>query len=421
MKKLHYGWIICIGCFLLNFCALGMCTSTISIFYPYLRERLGVSNTEISMIPTIRCLASTLVIFVTGAYYKKVGLRLGSALSCGIMAISWLMFSRANSIGVCYLASAVMGITYSLGALYPIAIFMRNWFEDKRATAMAISLCGSSLCAIVLPPLITMVIENQGLMTAYIVVAAGSFVSAVILFFLLRETPEELGLKAYQGAKGSSGKETVRKKRDVVLSSPEKFLLIFALLLMGLVGAPSTAHYSIHFQTAGYTGLAAAAAISVYGIALAVGKGSFGVLDDRIGTYKVNYIFLVAWVVASVATALVNGSSILLLNTASFLNGIGLTNASIGVTLWCGELASEKDYERSVQSGQIANTVGSFVGTPIPGMVADLTGSYAPIYLCYAVMLSVMGIIVQWLYRKHLIKPERLEKYERLKNQPVKG
>ena len=347
--KIHYGWMICLGCFLLNFCALGM-------------------------------------------------------------AMSWLLFAHADSIWICYIASAVMGVTYSLGALYPIAIFMRNWFDDSRATAMGISLCGSSLCAIVLPPFITVLIEKRGLMSAYMFVAAFSLLSAFALFFMLHEKPENLGLVPYRKTTGKTAKTESRPEKDVRLSKKEAALLTFALLLMGLVAAPSTAHYSIHFQTAGYTGIAAAAAISVYGIALAVGKGLFGVMGDRMGTYKVNYFFLVAWVLASAATGLVNGSSMFQLNVASFLNGLGLTNASIGVTLWCGELAAKKDYEKSVQRGQIANTVGSFAGTPFPGIVADITGSYAPIYLGYAVMLGVMSIIVQGLYRKHIVCPARAAK-----------
>lgn len=404
-NKIHYGWFICLGCFILNFCALGMCTSTVTVFYPYLREGLGVSNTEISLIPTIRCLFSTLAIFGTGAYYRKLGLRTGSTLSCVILAVSWLLFSKADSIWMCYIASAVMGITYSIGAIYPIAIFMRNWFKDSRATAMGISVCGSSLCAIVLPPLLAAFIEEKGLTSGYLLVTACSVLSAAASFIILREKPEDIGMAAYQ-------KEGVQKTRtgekpvqDIRITRTENILLVTALLIMGLVAAPSTAHYTIRFQTAGYSGIAAAAAISVYGVALAVGKGIFGIAGDRLGTYKVNYLFMTAWVLASAATALVNGKSILLLNIASFLNGIGLTNASIGVTLWCGELASKEDYEKSVQRGQIANTVGSFVGTPVPGIVADLTGSYTPIYMVFAGMLVVMSAIIQFLYRKYIVRP----------------
>lgn len=402
---MHYGWIICIGCFILNFCALGMCTSTISVYYPYLRDNMGISNTAVSLIPTIRALFSMISIFAAGAYYKKTGLRIGACASCFLLAVGWLLLGVSGTVVLCYVSAAIMGIAYSLGSVYPIAIFMRNWFEQKRATAMAVSFCGSSLCAFALPPVITQIIESRGVAGAAMITMAFCMICTAILYLLLREKPADLGMEPYGfGENNAESSVNKTKTKEVHLSKTEKILLIGAFLIMGLVAAPSTAHYSIHFQTVGYSAAVAALGISIYGVALAVGKIAFGAAKERIGTYRVNYLFLGAWVAASLATAFVHGSVIWVI-VASFLNGIGLTNGSIAVTLWCGELAARADYEKSVQQGQMANAVGAFVGTPFPGIVADLTGSYLPIYVIYAVMLVGMAVIVQGLYRKHVVRP----------------
>lgn len=328
-------------------------------------------------------------------------MREGAALSCLFLAISCVMFAVARSVFMLYMAALVMGIPYALGALFPLAIFMNSWFEDRRATATAISMCGSSACAILLPPVITFTVESRGLTQALLIEAGFILICTILLYGLLRSRPADMGIRPYREAEGKKKTQCSRRLPDVHLTKWETALFTAAMFTLGLSGAPNTAHYTIHYRTAGYTGIQAATALSVYGLLLAVGKCAYGLAVDRKGTYKVNYTFQAVWIAACFMTAAVNGSSTDMLYLSAALNGIGLTLGSIGITVWSGELTTKKDYVRSVRRCNMVNTFGSLLGAPLPGMIADHTGSYGPAYIMYGLFLGAAFITVQIIYGKY--------------------
>ena len=44
--------------------------------------------------------------------------------------------------------------------------------------------------------------------------------------------------------------------------------------------------------------------------------------------------------------------------------------------------------------------VGSFAGSPVPGLLADKTGSYAGAYVLFTAILILIFVIIQGMYQR---------------------
>lgn len=399
--RAHYGWIICLGCLLLHSCACGLIASTFSVYLPYIKTEFGFSDTQTSLINTVRFLSSMLSMLTAEWYYKKVSLRFGMTFSCLILAASFMLLSQANSGILCYLAVAVMGVAYSYGTMIPIALILRNWFQDSRSTAIAIATCGSGIITVIAPPIITKLVEAYGLYKTFAIEAGYIVICAAILYLILRDFPSELSLEPYRKA----GSETKQQKKSRIADSNvtkrESIQMITGVFLMGCAIGAFLNPLVIHYRTVGFSSFQAASALSVYGMVLITGKIMFGITSDRFGTYRVNYIFLLSWILACFTTAMVTFDSVPLLYIAVILSGIGTALGTVGITVWAGELSSADTYARNVQQYQFASAFGQLIWSVTPGIIADITGSYSFSYTLLGFILIFVLIFVQLTYHRH--------------------
>ena len=77
MKRLHRAWAVCLGCtFMLLICG-GLGINAFSVSQPYILSQNGFTNTQTSMIVTVRSVTYLLSMFAVTLYYRKLGYRLG--------------------------------------------------------------------------------------------------------------------------------------------------------------------------------------------------------------------------------------------------------------------------------------------------------------------------------------------------------
>ena len=81
MKRLHYGWAVCLAGTLLLFITMGTVSNGFSIYLPYILEQHGFTNSQTSFLVTLRCLVSFLAMLGIGVYYQKVSIRMGTGLA----------------------------------------------------------------------------------------------------------------------------------------------------------------------------------------------------------------------------------------------------------------------------------------------------------------------------------------------------
>jgi MFS family permease len=386
---------------------MGFAVNAFSIYMPYIQKTHGFSGSQLSLIPTVRSLFSLIALLTVDKYFQKTGLRAGIAGACLLTGAAFILFSLAGGLYAYYAGAALLGLAYGYGGLVPAALLINRWFNSRRGFALGICACGSGLGATVGPPVFTALIEDFSLRTAFLCEALFIAGVCVLIFLLVRGEPGELGLSPYgERENGADARVLQPKRRD--LRRDEYVLMLLGLMCMGMTVIPGPSYYALHFTACGYSGMAAAAAVSAFGLVLTASKFLFGVIADRAGCRKATLLAFSSLLLGLglCCSLQFSGSPVLLFSSVALM-GLGMPPSTVGLPLWASELSSQERFPRTLRHFQTANILGAFLGSSIPGILADFTGSYLPGYALHMLFIAVTLVTVQILYarREREMKP----------------
>lgn len=398
MKRVFYGWYVCLGCALLLFCTSGLTINAFTIYQPYILTQNHFTNAQTSTIITVRSLFGFISMFLTCAYYKKLSLRTGMGLAGLMTALGFFLFGMAGSyLGYC-VAAAVTGLGYGLGTMIPIAIILERWFIKKRTLAIGICSAVTGISTLGIPSLLTVLIESRGMKFTFIAEAAVMALMIILSFLLIRNEPQQMNLAPY--GQGESTDTAIRSENIGVLGKKNWVLIIPMLLLLGAMTSVGYSHLSVLSNAQGFSPHITALAITVSGITMTVSKCIFGGLSDKLSTYKCNWIFGTVLVLGMVLLCIPANSKALLF-TAMCLYGAGLALTTVGLTAWAGDFSTHEEYDRTIRRFQIGYAAGTLVFSSLPGILADrFGGSYIPAYIFFAFCAVFVVLSVQWTYRQ---------------------
>ena len=396
-KNLKKAILCCAGCTLMLLVTGGLAVNVFSAAQPYILAENGFTNTQTSLITTVRSAAYLLGVFIAGWYYRKLDYRIGCTLAAMLAALSFLLFASARSLIAYYLAGAVAGLSYALGSMIPASILMRRWFRSHGGLAIGLCSAGTGLATVVFSPLFTAIAEASSVDRAFSWTAAFCAASAVLVFFLIRSDPAALGLEPWGKAVPESAQ--ARALHALHPSRLRWALLLLAVLLVSGTGATGFAHLMTLYMSEGMDAMRTAAAFSLCGLALMAGKCVCGALCDKLGSYRANYLLFGSFILGCALCVLAPlKSEALMLASAVFL-GFGGSLNTIGISIWAGDLSTPERYEKTLRLFQGAYGLGCIVLSFLPGAIADLAGGYAPAYAVFAVMLLYSLFMLQSTYR----------------------
>ena len=184
-----YRYVIC-GCScLLIFLNVGLLSNVFSIYFPFIMEAHGFTNTQLSLLNTMRSITALGCMFISDIYYEKLNLKKGTALALGCAVFSYLIYSTTSAPAMYYIASAISGIAYGLGGVIPSSILIRRWFPTHASTALGLAASGTGVASILGPFVITRLYQTFGISRTFFLEALLMVFGAVILFLLIRNEP----------------------------------------------------------------------------------------------------------------------------------------------------------------------------------------------------------------------------------------
>ncbi|MBQ3159531.1 MAG: hypothetical protein IJC00_03640, partial [Clostridia bacterium] len=111
-QRVHYGWLVCLGCALLLFCTSGLSVNTFTVYQPYILEQNHFTNAQSSMILMVRNVFSLLSMLLAGIYYRHLSLRQGMGLAGLLTTVGFVLFALSRSYFAYCLSGAVIGLAY---------------------------------------------------------------------------------------------------------------------------------------------------------------------------------------------------------------------------------------------------------------------------------------------------------------------
>ena len=111
-RKLHYGWVVALGCHIMFFYGVGLTTGTFAVFLPALINELNLTYVEGSSIISVLSMTGLLFMLIAAKIFKYLGIRL-TIFICGILiALGNYIFSISNSLHGYYISAVIIGIGY---------------------------------------------------------------------------------------------------------------------------------------------------------------------------------------------------------------------------------------------------------------------------------------------------------------------
>ncbi|MEO7455936.1 MAG: MFS transporter, partial [Gemmatimonadaceae bacterium] len=161
---------------------------TLSVLAPTIREQFHMNNVSYSRVVTIFLLGYTISQALSGRVLDKIGVRRGFMLFVGIWTIASMLHATARNVIQLGIFRFILGIGEA-GNWPGAAKAVAEWFPVReRAFGMSIFNGGSTIGAVVAPPVIVWVALNYGWRYAFFI-GAGLSMILMVLWYKFYESP----------------------------------------------------------------------------------------------------------------------------------------------------------------------------------------------------------------------------------------
>lgn len=401
-KRPHYAWAICLGGTLTIFISLGLCGNLLSFFVPDIILERGFTNSQAALLSTVRTLFILPSLLFVNRLSDRFGPRRLITIGGLLIAAGYFGLSVCRTFFPSACCTALMGLGYAFGGVVPVAALFVRWFETNRTLAMGISSAASGAAMLVAPPILTKIITGHGLDNGFRFMSLLCLVLTVVVFLLIRNTPEECSMTPYRHHAPEKTSEPKRRPEHPPYTNAfHNSIIILVVFLVAVPVGVGVTTVPVLLRTLNYPEMLVATATSVVGLFMIIGKivsaELYDLVGGRLGNYIVGGIFLLG-----LGLLLLSPShNIPLLFAALVLYGCGIPLGSVSTYQWGSDLYGDEGYAKAVQVFSFTYSLGTLTFSAVPGILADhMGGSYMPAFILFTVIAVICMALLQWLYHK---------------------
>ena len=413
--RIYYGWIIVAAAIVIGFLTTGLGGYANGILLPHLADELaGGSRGQISVLFSLGTIFVAIISPFIGRYADNNSATRVMLIGAGVLGLSYIVLGAANSLWALFLAK---GILYAV-ALAMVGPLVRNmliahWFTRLRGRALGFSVMGASIAGVTLPLILSNMVTSLGWRpTVYVFGAIIGVVLLPLIYFVLRDKPQDLGLNP----DGASSEEMAKLASKSVVDDIDEttwtwkqMLQSKALWATGLTFGPMVCVYIViivhlfgHAVESGLEDSQAAMILSAFALTSIVGKPMIGVMADAIGSRITLWIALLLQAVALVAFAF--AGSLFAFIIAALIHGFGYAALSSMRTFALAQAFGVRSLGSAMGLLSWIELPFAALASPLAGFVFDATGSYDSAFLVFAGFLLIGCIGPFFLDAKNLSK-----------------
>ena len=269
---------------------------------------------------------------------------------------------------------------------------------DPKEDVPFICAMSSGMTSLLLSVPVTGIVSEKGVLTAELIMGGLFALLGLVVLLFLRESPEALQLAPYGAWEHSVQKE---KKKLPPVGKQAVLLLGIAMVCAGFFTYCSWDNFNFSTIAAGYDVVFVSSVMALNGLMNMVGKPLYGVAADAMGVEKANLLYYGMLILGHVGVVCFNGISPLPIYAVAICLGLGcFTISTVGTPMWVAELTDEAQYASTLKKLQSCCTLGGLCMSPLPGLLADATGSYTGYYLFCAAATLLSLLLVNGVYKK---------------------
>jgi len=398
LRNIHYGWIIVFAGGLTIVAALGLGRFSLGMLLPSMGKDLELSYSLMGYIGTGNFIGYLLGVLVSSRLVKRFGYR--AVISGGIFLVgcSMILVGRANGFWLVMVTFFFTGIGSGLGNV-PVMGLVSHWFGSSlrgRAAGLMVSGIGLGIMitGLLIPAVNNWTSDGQGWRTNWMFMGGLVLIIALLCSLLIRNHPEDLGLKVVE-----KKKDTRETKQARPLTRKSDRAGKRTLLHLGAI------YFFFGFTYVIYVTFVVTTLINEYGFSEAVAgrfwfwfgllgifSGPlFGSLSDRIGRAKTLALVYGFQGVAHLLLALnpIPGSIYLSIGLFALCawSVPSIMAASIGDYLGPAKAAS------GFAAVTLFFSIGQISGPALAGILAEQSGSFSQSYLLAGLLAATAALL----------------------------
>ena len=395
-------WIILIASCVINLCIGSLYAWSIfsNPMAAYLSETTGTEIKSLAYIFTIANAVGPITMISGGALNKKLGVRTVIILGGILFGLGMILSGFVKSPGLLAVTYG-LGVGLGCGCIYGCTVSNSiKFFPDKKGLIGGLAAASYGISSVIIPIIANVIISNFSVTTAFKLLGSVMLVLILISSCFIVSCPDGFTPEGYVATTTSNNKATVDKNYKEMLKDPIFYVMLVMMLCGAFSGMMIISQASPMSQNlVGMSAAAAAVIVSILALANTLGRIVSGYMADKLG-------FPNALIIAFVVTIL--GLSMLLMSKegSETIFRIGICFVGFGF----GSLMGTYPGFTSAQFGTKHNGVNfgiMFIGFALAGYLGPIimsslyasTNTYRMAFII-AVCLSILGIILNFIYRK---------------------
>lgn len=393
-KKIFYGWVIVFACMMLAAASTGMLSYLNPVFVGPVTESLGISRAKFMVYQTFSTIATAICMPLASSVCKKVPLK--AMILTGVIfgAATHLCYSFANRVEMFYLGGTLAGIGTCLYGSIPIAMLTSNWFHEKKGTATGIAFAGTGAVSALLSPVVSQVIAKYGWRMGYRLISLLILCTVIpVTLFLIRTTPEEMGLLPYGMKKEESTVEKLGFSKNQIFRTKSFWVFSLAVFLLGAVTSPAQQQLVAYWSESGNTATFAASMYSLVMTVAVFTKIFLGVIYDRCSVAKGTAMVGVLSVLSYICLLLFPEGYWAAIPAVLF--GVTVSVQVLVSTYVANRLFGDKEYAFVYGIMTPLLYGGVAVGSPASAAIYDFYGNYQMVWvLCAGIFAFAIFLVI---------------------------
>ena len=386
-----FAWVVVIALGLMSAGTTGTYSIIAGSFVAPVCEDLGFDYTSFSFYFTAILLGLALGLPLLSRFIPKViGKPWHICIELVLIAAGAAM-AFYTEVWMFTVSAAVIGICFSFTTGVCMSDVIDQWFSKSSGLAIGLAWGVNSLCTLLLSPVITLVIEQQGWRTGYIVLAAVS--AAMILpasAFIIRLNPSDRNMLPYGETVSETHESCSADEQEDVLSGmalrdaakTPSFILCVLLLCVAQLTCCMNQLFPTYASEVGFNPIVGSLMVSAASLSDIFLNPFVGKTCDKLGAIKAT----VAWTGVSIL-------SFLLL----IIGGNDVMFAIVGTAMpmLLLSLFGSRDFGRIYSIVCSAGYVVGAFGMPVMMKVYGMAGSFQGVFIfCIACNLMIAAFAI---------------------------
>ncbi|MGL4990648.1 MAG: conjugated bile salt MFS transporter [Sarcina sp.] len=395
-KKFFTGWIIVIGCMLIQAVPFSVASNIQPQFMDYVVNGEGFTVAGFSLIFTISTIVGAIASPIIGKLYSKYNPKLLLIVGALLSGFGFMSFGLASSLWQFYLIGAITQIGTAVISSIGVPLLINSWFsEEVKGKALGLAFAGGAFGNMFLQQMTAVSLMNFGHSKSYFIFGALSLIVSIpVVLFILKMPKNASDIVKSKKSKEKESIEAIDISYTLAEVKNNKFYWMYALafVCIGLYISAVMVQYPGYLKSIGLAPALIGSVGSTVAMFSLIGNLVGGTLFDTFGVTKCIIMAGIAATIGGVLLLLASANIILAFGFAAFL-GISIFSYIMGVAYMTGVFFGKKEYGTILGITNLMFAVGYAVGSSLFGMVVQKFGYNVTWIIVILLIISAYTLI----------------------------